>query len=345
MFLRAHRREKDGKDHRYWSLVETARTADGPGQRTLCYLGELNDSAQARWLKTMEVFNEQGETQQLKLFPSHVEPPPDDPPVARGLLNQVRLERTRQFGSCWLGLELWKRLGLERFLEDAVDEHEADVPWSRVAAVLAINRLCAPGSELAIEERWYPSTALDDLLGIAEGKVNDSRLYRCLDRLIPHKTKLERHLRQRYGELFAATFDVLLYDLTSSYVEGQAENNPMMRRGYSRDHRGDCKQVVIALIVNEDGFPLSYETFDGNRSDVTTLETVIRMVERKYGKARRVWIFDRGIISEENLKALRKRDGQYLVGTPRAKLKQFEKQLLDGPWEKIRPDVEVQRVT
>jgi transposase len=197
---------------------------------------------------------------------------------------------------------------------------------------------------LAVEERWYPATALDDLLGIAEGKVNDTRLYRCLDRLIPQKTKLERHLRQRYGELFAASFDVLLYDLTSSYVEGQAENNPMMRRGYSRDHRGDCKQVVIALIVNEDRFPLSYETFDGNRSDVTTLETVIRMVERKYGKARRVWIFDRGIISEDNLQALRKRDGQYLVGTPRAKLKQFEKQLLDGPWEKIRPDVEVQRV-
>ena len=204
--------------------------------------------------------------------------------------------------------------------------------------------MCEPGSELAVEERWYTATALDDLLGIAEGKVNHTRLYRCLDRLIPHKVKLERHLRQRYGELFAASFDVLLYDLTSSYVEGQAENNPMMRRGYSRDHRPDCKQVVIALIVNEDGFPLSYETFDGNRADVTTLETVIRMVERKYGKARRVWVFDRGIISEDNLKALRKRNSQYLVGTPRAKLKEFEKQLLDGEWERIRPDVEVQHI-
>ena len=290
MFLRAHRREKDGKDHRYWSLVETARTADGPRQRTLCYLGELNDSAQARWLKTMEVFNEQGETQQLKLFPSHVEPPPDDPPVARGLLNQVRLERTRQFGSCWLGLELWKRLGLERFFEDAVDEHEADVPWSRVAAVLAINRLCAPGSELAIEERWYPSTALDDLLGIEEGKINDTRLYRCLDRILPHKTKLEQHLKQRYGELFGAEFEVLLYDLTSTYVEGAAEKNPMMRHGYSRDHRPDCEQMVIALIVNSEGFPFSYETFDGNRADVSTMETILRMVERKYGKARRIWV-------------------------------------------------------
>src|SRR5713101_3761568 len=344
MFLRPNHRSKDGKGHTYWSLVETVRTADGPRQKTVCYLGELNGSAQARWLRTVEVFNEQGEAQQLKLFPSHVEAPADDPQVARVLLNKVRLERTRQFGACYLGFELWKRLELDRFFEAAVDDDFADVPWSRVAALLAINRLCAPGSELAIEQRWYPSTALDDLLGIEEGKINDTRLYRCLDRILPHKTKLERHLKDRYGALFGAEFDVLLYDLTSSYVEGEAENNPMMRRGYSRDHRGDCKQVVIALIVNEDGFPLSYETFDGNRADVTTLETVIRMVERKYGKARRVWIFDRGIISEDNLKALRRRDGQYLVGTPRAKLKQFEKQLLDGPWEKIRPDVEVQRV-
>ena len=344
MFLRAHRREKDGKDHRYWSLVETARTADGPRQRTLCYLGELNDSAQARWLKTMEVFNEQGETQQLKLFPSHVEPPPDDPQVARGLLNQVRLERTRQFGSCWLGLELWKRLGLERFFEDAVDEHEADVPWSRVAAVLAINRLCAPGSELAIEERWYPSTALDDLLGIEEGKINDTRLYRCLDRILPHKTKLEQHLKQRYGELFGAEFEVLLYDLTSTYVEGAAEKNPMMRHGYSRDHRPDCEQMVIALIVNSEGFPFSYETFDGNRADVSTMETILRMVERKYGKARRIWVMDRGIVSEENLAAIRKRGGQYLVGTPRSQMKQFAEELLKDDWIRVRPEVEVKKV-
>ena len=287
MFLRPNRRSKDGKDHTYWSLVETVRTGDGPRQRTLCYLGELNSSAQARWLKTIEVFNEQGERQQLKLFPSDVEPPADDPQVARVLLNKVRLERTRQFGACWLGLEPWKRLALDRFFEEAVEEQAADVPWSRVAAVLAINRLCAPGSELAIEERWYPSTALDDLLGIEEGKINDTRLYRCLDRLLPHKTQLERHLTGRYGELFRAEFDVLLYDLTSSYVEGAAEKDPMMRRGYSRDHRSDCKQVIIALIVNGEGFPLSYETFDGNRADVTTVETVLRMVERKYGRARR----------------------------------------------------------
>ncbi len=342
--MRPHARRKDGKDHTYFSLVETVRTADGPRQKTLCYLGELNSSAQTRWLRTVEVFNEQGEAQQLKLFPSHVEPPPDDPQVARVLLNQVRLERTRQFGACYLGLELWKRLELDRFFEQAVDEDPADVPWSRVAALLAINRLCAPGSELAIEQRWYPATAMDDLLGIEEGKINDTRLYRCLDRILPHKTKLERHLKQRYGELFGAEFDVLLYDLTSTYVEGAAEKNPMMRRGYSRDHRPDCEQMVIALIVNSEGFPFSYETFDGNRADVSTMETILRMVERKYGKARRIWVFDRGIVSEENLEAIRKRGGQYLVGTPRSQMKQFEAELVKDDWTQVRPEVEVKKV-
>lgn len=343
MFLRANHRGKDGKDHTYWSLVETVRTADGPRQKTLCYLGELNSSAQARWLKTVEVFNEQGEARQLKLFPSGVEPPADDPHVARVLLNKVRLERTRQFGACFLGLELWKRLHLDRFFEQAVDKEAADVAWSRVSALLAINRLCAPGSELSIEQRWYPSTALDDLLEIEEGKINDTRLYRCLDRMLPHKTKLERHLKERYGALFGAEFDVLLYDLTSTYVEGAAEKNPMVRRGYSRDHRPDCEQLVIALIVNSEGFPFSYETFDGNRADVSTMETILRMVERKYGKARRVWVFDRGIVSEENLAAIRKRGGQYLVGTPRSQMKQFEAELLKDDWTRVRPEVEVKK--
>lgn len=344
MFLRPHSRNKDGKDHTYWSLVETVRTPDGPRQKAVCYLGELNSSAQARWLTTIEVFNEQGEAQQLKLFPSHVAPPPDDPQVARVLLNKVRLERARQFGSCFLGLELWKRLELDRFFQQAVDGEPADVPWSRVAALLAINRLCAPGSELAIAQRWFPSTALDDLLRIDEGKINDTRLYRCLDRILPHKTKLERHLKNRYGALFGAEFDVLLYDLTSTYVEGAAENNPMVRRGYSRDHRPDCEQLVIALIVNHEGFPFSYETFDGNRTDVSTMETVLRMVERKYGKARRIWVFDRGIVSEENLAAIRKRDGQYLTGTPRSQMKQFEAELLKEDWTQVRPEVEVKKV-
>jgi transposase len=344
MFLRPNYRAKDGKDHIYWSLVETVRTVDGPRQRTLCYLGELNGSGQARWLKSVEVFNEQGEAEQLKLFPSQVEPPADDPQVARVLVNRVRLERTRQFGACFLGWELWKQLGLDGFYEQVIDGEAAEVPWSRVAAVLAINRLCAPGSELAVEERWYPSTALDDLLEIEEGKINDTRLYRCLDRILPHKTKLEQHLKQRYGELFGAEFDVLLYDLTSTYVEGAAEKNPMMSRGYSRDHRPDCEQMVIALIVNREGFPFSYETFDGNRADVSSMESILRMVERKYGKARRIWVMDRGIVSEENLAAIRRRGGQYLVGTPRRQMKRFEAELLRDDWTQVRPDVEVKRV-
>ena len=343
MFLRKVRIHKDGKEHGYWSLVETVRTADGPRQHTLCYLGELNGSAHARWQKTIEVFNEHGESTQLKLFSSEAEVP-DDPNVARVLVKKVRVERTRRFGDCYLGLELWKQLGLAGFFAQYLDVDGADVPWSRVAAVLAINRLCAPGSELAVEQHWYPSTALDDLLHIEAGKINDTRLYRCLDRLLPLKSKIEQHLKQRFGELFQAEFDVLLYDLTSTYVEGAAEANPMMRRGYSRDHRPDCEQLVLALIVNQEGFPFSYELFDGNRADVSTVEAILRTVERKHGKARRVWIFDRGVVSEENLVAIRKRGGQYLVGTARSKLKQFEQELLKNDFEKIRPEVEVKQI-
>jgi transposase len=344
MFLRPHHRDKDGKRHTYWSLVETIRTPDGPRQRTLCHLGELNDSAQGRWLKTIEVFNEAGERHQLKLFPSEVAAPPDDAEVAQVLVQRVRLERTRQLGPGLLGLTLWHQLQLDDFFAARVDQAAADVPWSRIAAVLAINRLCAPGSELAIEERWYPTTALDDLLHLPDGTVNDSRLYRTLDHLLPHKTALERHLTTRYGELFAAEFDVLLYDLTSSYVEGAAPQDPLLRRGYSRDHRPECLQVVLAVIVNVEGFPLSYETFDGNRADVTTLETVMRMVERKYGQARRVWVFDRGIVSDANLAAIRRRGGQYLVGTRRSTLRHVERALLEGTWTQVRDEVEAQLV-
>jgi len=319
------------------------RTSDGPRQRTLCYLGELHGSAHARWQKTVEVFNQQGESTPLKLFAAEADAP-NDPNVARVLLNKVRVERTRRFGDCYLGLELWKQLGLDEFFARHLDVDGADVPWSRVAAVLAINRLCNPGSELAIEQHWYPSTALDDLLPMAKGKINDTRLYRCLDRLLPLKTKIEQHLKQRFGELFQAEFDVLLYDLTSTYGEGAAEENSLMRRGYSRDHRPDCEQLVLALIVNQDGFPFSYELFDGNRADVSTVEAILRTVERKHGKARRVWIFDRGVVSEENLVAIRKRGGQYLVGTPRSKLQQFEAELLKDDFEKIRPEVEVKQL-
>ena len=346
MFLRAHRRSKDGKQHRYWSLVETVRTPDGPRQRRLCYLGELNDSAHSRWLKTIEVFNAEGESTQLKLFPSEVEPPENDPDVARVLVKKVRLERTRQLGPCYLGWELWRRLKLDEFFQGVIDTDGADVAWSRVAAILGINRLCAPGSELALEQQWYPGTSLGDILHIEEGKINHTRLYRCLDRILPQKTKLEQHLKQRYGELFGAEFDVMLYDLTSTYVEGAAEANPMMRRGYSRDHRPDCQQLVLALIVNPEGFPCSYEVFNGNRADVTTLEVILRMVERKYGKARRIWVMDRGIVSEANLAAIRKRDGQYLVGTPRSKMKEFEAHLKEeANWEQVRDEVQVKLIS
>jgi transposase len=345
MFLRAHRRSKDGKEHRYWSLVETVRTPEGPRQRRLCYLGERNDSAQARWLKTIEVFNGQGESTQLKLFPSDVELPAEETEVAQVLVEKVRLERTRQLGPCYLGWELWRRLKLDEFCQHALDTDGADVPWSQVAAILAINRLCAPGSELAVEQRWYPATTLGDILHIEEGKINDTRLYRCLDRLLPQKTKLEQHLKQRYGELFAAEFDVMLYDLTSTYVEGDAGANPMMRRGYSRDHRPDCLQLVLALIVNAEGFPCNYEVFNGNRADVTTMEVMLRVVERKYGKARRIWVMDRGIVREANLAAIRKRQGQYLVGTPRSKMKEFESHLAEkANWEQVRDEVQVKLI-
>lgn len=343
MFLRQHGRVRNGREHSYWSLVETVRTADGPRQRTLCYLGELNGSAHVRWQKTVEVFNQQGESTQLKLFPSEVEVPADAH-VARVLVKKVRVERTRKFGDCYVGLELWKRLLLDDFFAQHMDGDHAEVPWSRVTAVLAINRLCAPGSELAVEQHWYPSTALEDLLHIEKGKINDTRMYRCLDHLLPLKTKLEQHLKERYGQLFQAQFDILLYDLTSTYVEGEARGNPMMRRGYSRDHRPDCEQLILAVIVNCEGFPFSYEVFDGNRADVTTLEVILRSVERKYGKARRVWIFDRGVVSEQNLTAVRQHGGQYLVGTARRKLKQFEADLLKDDFEKIRPDVEVKPI-
>lgn len=344
MFLRVHHRIKDGKDHTYWSLVETLRTPAGPRQRTICYLGELNASAEARWRKTVRVFNAQGDEQQLALFPAGVVDLPDEDNIVEIRLDRVRWTRARDFGDVFLGWALWQRLGLKAFWEQAVDAVPADVPWSRVAALLAINRLCAPGSELAIEERWYSATALDDLVGVDEARVNTDRLYRCLDQLLPHKAALERHLAARYGELFGARYEVLLYDLTSTYVEGAAAGNPRMRRGYSRDHRPDCKQIVLALVVSPEGFPLAYEVFDGNRTDVTTLDEILDVVEATYGRAQRVWVFDRGLVSERNLDTLRGRQAHYLVGTPRGQLKGVERDLLAADWQQVRDDVDVKLV-
>jgi transposase len=345
MFLRTHRRFKDGKDHTYWSLCETVRTPEGPRQRILCYLGELNGRQEARWRKTIQVFNHEGEEKQLSLFPSDHPSPEDDPNVVKIRLDRVAWERPRECGNVVMGLELWKRLEMDQFWEKALDEEPADIRWSSVAAILAVNRLLAPRSELSIEERWYTQTALDDLLGVPEEKVNTDRLYRALDLMLPHKEALEKHLRMKYGELFGADFELLLYDLTSTYFEGEAKANPQAQRGYSRDHRPDCKQVIIALVVSEEGFPIAYEVFDGNRPDVTTLEEILEAVETKYGKFRRIWVFDRGIVSEENLEILRKHGGQYLVGTPRSALRRFEKELLVEGWQEVREDVEVKLIS
>jgi hypothetical protein len=343
MFLRQNDRAKDGKTHTYWSLVESVRTPDGPRQRTICYLGELNASAEARWRKTIQIFNAQGQPEQLALFPVGT-PLPGDPQVVAIRLDRVRWTRPRSFGDVWLAWTLWQRLGLDAFWAATVDSVPADVPWSRIAALLAINRLCAPGSELAIEARWYGSTALDDLLGVEAARVNTDRLYRCLDLLLPHKAALEQHLSGRYGELFGAQYEVLLYDLTSTYVEGLARENPRMQRGYSRDHRPDCKQVVLALVVSPAGFPFAYEVFPGNRTDVTTLADILDVVERRYGRAQRVWVFDRGLVRERNLALLRARGAAYLVGTARTQLRAFARHLLTGPWHQVRAGVEVQLV-
>lgn len=356
MFLKKHIKVKDGKNHLYWSLTETVRTEEGPRQRLLCYLGELNSSRIKSWRRMVRLFNDEGDEEQLELFPSDTAPEniPADKNIVKVDLASIRLERAREFGGIYLAWEIWKKLKLDNFWKETIDGNKdntvndssrtVDIPWSKIAAILAINRLCDPGSELSIEENWYQSTALADLLDIPEDKINTDRLYRCLDHLIVHKDNLEKHLKARYGELFEIKYDIILYDITSTYLEGAANGNPRAKRGYSRDHRSDCKQVCIALVVSEEGFPLAYEVFDGNRVDVTTLEEIIGIVEKKYGKARRIWIFDRGIVSEDNLKMLRSKKAQYLVGTRREQLKTYEKELLSDNWEKVRQDVEVKLI-
>jgi transposase len=232
-------------------------------------------------------------------------------------------------------------LELDRFWQERLGELRGEVPWEKVAELLAVNRLCAPGSELSIHERWYAKSGMDILLGCGEAVAEKDRLYRCLDRLVSHKAALESHLKQKWGELFEAEYEVLLYDLTSTYFEGQAVGVSKAKRGYSRDHRPDCKQLVIALIVTPEGFPLSYEIFDGNLRDVKSLEQMLAQVERKYGQTRRTWVFDRGVVSEDNLKKIRERGGTYIVGTRRSQLGEFEKELPDKDWQKVRPQVEV----
>ena len=344
MYLREFHRKRDSKDYSYWGICETIRTDRGPRQRLVSYLGELNTGQQHRWNKSVRVLQGEENIQELRLFPETTPQIPEDAGIVRVRLRGVRWERPRNFGDVYAAWILWRRLGLDGFYRQRLDEREcdADVPWSLVAAILAINRLCRPWSELSIEEKWYRHTALDDILGVPIEKVNDTRLYRCLDLLIKTKDDLEKHLKAKWGEIFNATYDILLYDLTSAYFEGAADGNPQAKRGYSRDHRPDCKQVIVALIVSQEGFPFAFEVLDGNRRDVTTLEDMLDVVENKYGYARRIWVFDRGVVSEENLKTLRKRKTPYVCGTPRSALKAFEKELTSQDWQQVKEDIEAQ---
>jgi len=344
VFLKAHARTKDGKQHRYYSLVESVRTARGPQHRTLAYLGELNAATEATWRRTISVLRRDGTAEQLELYGDDASHVPSGERVVRVLLDLVRWERPRDFGEVYLAYELWRLLGLDGLLSERMGAADADVPWDVMAFVLAAARLIAPSSELAIEEQFYPRTALDDVVGVPSDKVNKDRLYRTLDRLGPHKRAIEVHLRERLGALFNEPFDLLLYDLTSTYFEGLAEGNPAACRGYSRDHRPDCAQIVIGLVVTHSGLPLGYEVFHGNRADATTLDEMMEKIEAQYGKASRVWVFDRGVASEKNLEALRRCGGNYLVGTPRTMLRKVEAALVEQDWKTVRDGIEVKVV-
>jgi transposase len=256
-------------------------------------------------------------------------------------IKRVSIERMRHFGDVYLGLLLWNRLGLSTFCQEHIPPGREEISWSVMAAVLTLARFCAPSSELQIAESWYAKTALDDLVGVPAEKINDDRLYRALDALLPHKDALCRHLQKRYGELFGTTFDFLIYDVTSTYFEGSGKRNAKAKRGYSRDSRPDCVQVCIGLVTSSEGLPLAFEVFDGNRVDVTTVEDIIELMEGKYGKANRVWVMDRGMVSEENLELLRTRDAHYIVGAPKAMLRKFERDLTESGWEEVQPGVEV----
>lgn len=342
MFLKRSVRQKGGKAHEYWALVESIRTRRGPRHRVVSYIGELDAGERMGWARLGTILDGKAssEARQAGLFESHKEGEPV-PDVLDVRVDGVRVEGTRDFGDVFLGFSLWKMLGLSELLEKEIPRGTADVPWGIMACIMAIARFLEPRSELHIEEHWYRSTALPDLLGVPLDLVNDSRLYRTLDHILPLKEKIEAHLKCRIGELFSPDHEILLYDVTSTYFEGRAEGNPLAMRGYSRDHRPDCKQVCIGLVSTTDGFPLGYEVFAGNRSDVTTLEDIVEVMESKYGRASRVWVLDRGIVSEENLEFLRERDGRYVVGTPKSRLKDFEKDLVDKGWSEVEEGVEV----
>jgi transposase len=336
---------KDGKEHRYYSIEESRRLQSGRVvQRQVLYLGEINDSQQAAWRKTLAVFDEQqqGYTT-LSLFPEDRPVPAEAVDSVQVKLSEMTLRRARPYGNCWLGCELWRQLELDQFWEQKLERGREQVSWAQVLELLVVNRLIDPGSEFRLHRQWFDQSAMDVLLGVDFAVAEKDRLYRCLDRILSHKADLFVHLQQRWKSLFDVAFDVLLYDLTSTYVEGKAEQNPKAKRGYSRDGRPDCKQVIVALVVTPEGFPLAYEVMDGNTSDKTTLRGFLTKIESLYGKARRVWLMDRGIPTEGVLQEMRAAERQmfYLVGTPKARVTKYEKQWLNLPWQKVRDSVEV----
>ncbi len=332
MYLRRCYRQKDGKRHGYWALVESYRTSRGPRQRVVAYLGEMD--AAGRLGLHQQAAGPVAVAQRL-LF-GDVEPQ-----WVEVDLKRIAVERKQAFGGPWLGLQLCRRVGLVDFIERTLATGKEEIPWPLMAQILILARLCNPCSELHIAEHFYESSALSDLLGVAAEKVNEDRLYRALDQLLPHKEALEKHLKNRLGELFELDYDLLLYDVTSTYFEGEAKQIPLAQRGYSRDHRPDCKQVNIALVVSREGIPLGYQLFAGNRNDVTTLEEIVDRIERLYGKANRIWVMDRGMISEENVRFLKEAGRRYIVGTPKGMLKRFERELLAQDWHQVHTGLEV----
>jgi len=345
MFLKRRTRHKDGKTHVYYSICESLRVSTGRVvQRQVLHLGELNTTQLDSWQHTIDVLHEDGRRDQLRLFTDRDGPMPEGGDVVQVKLSSLTVKQPRRFGDCWVGCQLWEELGLRVFWQEQLAAAAGEVPWAKVVELLSVCQLLAPGSELALHQKWFPQTAMGILLDTDAAVAGKDRLYRALDRLIAHKAALEKHLAARWQDLFNASYDLLLYDLTSTYFEGAAEELPKAQRGYSRDKRGDCKQVLIALIVNPEGFPLTYEVFAGNRRDSTTLAEIIAAVEAKHGKARRVWVFDRGIVTEENLQTLRQREAYYLVGTPKAQLADYEQALLAGTWTAVSAQVEVQLV-
>jgi len=345
MFLRSTNRKKDGKDHRYFSIVENRRLLGGKTtQRTVLYLGEINDQQQTAWRKTLEVFDENEQRYAtVSLFPDDQPIPADAVDSVQVRLSGLELRRPRVFGNCWLGCELWRQLGLDEFWQQRLPEAREKVSWEKVLQLLVVNRLLDPGSEFQVHRQWFVDSAMDQLLEEDFAVAGKDRLYRCLDRVLEHKRELFVWLKQKWADLFQADFEVLLYDLTSTYFEGEMEQNPKARRGYSRDGRPDCLQLVIALVVTTDGFPLAYEVMNGNTSERTTLRTFLDDIEKTYGKAKRTWVMDRGIPSEAILQEMREpeRETFYLVGTPKGKINQHEKKWLDLPWQKVRDSVQV----